>query len=59
METIKAVRFPQHWKSKMKIETVEPMQETTARDRIDNSEVKAYGHGSGIDRGIGAAAVVY
>ncbi len=35
------------------------MREAIAMDRIDNSEVMAYGDGSGIDGGIGAAAVVY
>ncbi len=58
-ETIKAVRFPLHWESKVKIEVAESMREAIAMDRIDNSEVMAYGDGSGIDGGIGAAAVVY
>ncbi|SJL06791.1 uncharacterized protein ARMOST_10133 [Armillaria ostoyae] len=58
-ETIKAVRFPPHWKSKIKIEIAESMEEAMAMERMDNSDVKAYGDGSGIDGGIGAAAVVF
>ncbi len=58
-ETIKAVQFPPHWESKVKIEVAESMQEAIAMDRIDNSKVMAYGDGSGIYGGIGAAAVVY
>ncbi len=59
LETIKAVRFPPYWKSKVTVEIAETMQEAIAMERMDKSEVRAYGDGSGIDGGIGAAAVIY
>lgn len=58
-ETIKAVQFPPQWKSKIKIEIAESMEEVIAMERRDNSDVKAYGDRSGIDGGIGAVAVVF
>ncbi len=59
LETIKAVRFPPYWKTKVEVEIAETMQEAMAMERMDRSEVRAYGDGSGIDGGIGAAAVIY
>ncbi len=52
--------FPSpYWESKVEVEVVESMQEAIAMEWTDRSKVKIYGDGSGIDRGIGAAAVVY
>ncbi|SJL06758.1 uncharacterized protein ARMOST_10100 [Armillaria ostoyae] len=59
LETIKVVRFPPYWKSKVTVEIAETMQEAIAMERMDKSEVRAYGDGSGIDGGIGAAAIIY
>ncbi|KAK0200152.1 hypothetical protein DFS33DRAFT_1267068, partial [Desarmillaria ectypa] len=59
VETIKAVRFPPHWQTKVQVKIPESMQEATTMERIDRSEVQAYGDGSDIENGIGAAAVVY
>ncbi len=39
--------------------TVGIPKEAMAMERMDRSEVRAYGDGSGIDGGIGAAAVIY
>lgn len=59
LETIKAVRFPPYWKTKVEVEIAETMQEAMTMEWMDRSEVRAYGDGSGIDGGIGAAAIIY
>lgn len=59
METIQAIRYPLNWESRVEVETVQSMQEAMVNDRNDDSEVQAYGDGSGIDGSIETAAVVY
>lgn len=59
METIQAIRYPPNWESRVEVETAQLMQEAMVNDRNNDSEVQAYGDGSGIDGNIGAAAVVY
>ncbi|KAF7363687.1 RNA-directed DNA polymerase from transposon X-element [Mycena sanguinolenta] len=59
MERITAVRFPPLWSPTIQIQIPETKEDAIKADREDTSTYKVYTDGSGIDRRIGASAVLF